>query len=82
MAKKNTENSSEAVAPGDNIRCRYCGQKNQVREDYVNNQAVCGRCRLPLSERAAQKVCRFEQARLRSPGGQQSARRSAGDSGH
>jgi Zn-dependent protease with chaperone function len=55
MAKKNTENSSEAVAPSNNIRCRYCGQKNQVREGYVNNQAVCGRCRLPLSDEPHKK---------------------------
>jgi Zn-dependent protease with chaperone function len=55
MAKKNTENSSEAVAPSKYIRCRYCGQKNQVRDGYVNNQAVCGRCRLPLSDEPHKK---------------------------
>lgn len=37
------------------VRCRYCGQKNQVREDYKNNQAVCGRCRLPLSNEPHKK---------------------------
>ena len=55
MAKKNTENSSEAIAPSNSIRCRYCGQKNQVREGYENNQAVCGRCRLPLSDEPHKK---------------------------
>jgi Zn-dependent protease with chaperone function len=55
MAKKNTENSSEAVEPSKYIRCRYCGQKNQVRDGYVNNQAVCGRCRLPLSDEPHKK---------------------------
>src|SRR5918911_3319531 len=32
---------------GDAIRCRYCGQLNQTRA--TGGQAVCGRCRLPLS---------------------------------
>src|SRR6476646_9362233 len=31
------------------VRCRYCGQKNAVKEDYKNDTAVCGRCKLPLS---------------------------------
>src|SRR5215208_1049290 len=30
------------------IRCRYCGQRNQVRTD--GSDARCGRCRLPLSD--------------------------------
>ena len=30
------------------IRCRYCGQRNQVRTDI--REARCGRCRLPLSD--------------------------------
>ena len=30
------------------IRCRYCGQRNQVRTD--TREARCGRCRLPLSD--------------------------------
>ena len=30
------------------IRCRYCGQRNQVRADA--REARCGRCRLPLSD--------------------------------
>jgi Zn-dependent protease with chaperone function len=46
MAKKD---SSAAIAEKYSVRCRYCGQKNSVREDYQNNQAVCGKCRLPLS---------------------------------
>ncbi|HEX8367963.1 MAG TPA: M48 family metalloprotease [Pyrinomonadaceae bacterium] len=55
MAKKNTENQGEAIQPSNNTRCRYCGQKNQVREGYQNNQAVCGRCRLPLSDEPHKK---------------------------
>lgn len=52
MSKKD----STAAAPEKySVRCRYCGQKNSVREDYVNNAAVCGRCRLPLSNEAHKK---------------------------
>ena len=31
------------------IRCRYCGQRNQVREEQ-EAEARCGRCRLLLSD--------------------------------
>jgi Zn-dependent protease with chaperone function len=52
MSKKD----STAAAPEKySVRCRYCGQKNSVREDYKNNTAVCGRCRLPLSNEAHKK---------------------------
>ena len=30
------------------IRCRYCGQRNQIRPE--TGEARCGRCRLPLSD--------------------------------
>jgi Zn-dependent protease with chaperone function len=43
------ENSTAAIAERYSVRCRYCGQKNSVKEDYKNGDAVCGRCRLPLS---------------------------------
>jgi Zn-dependent protease with chaperone function len=36
------------------IRCRYCGQRNQVREEE-NAEARCGRCRLLLSEEPHKK---------------------------
>jgi len=36
------ENNQESV------RCRYCGQRNQIRRD-ADGEAKCGRCRLPLS---------------------------------
>ena len=52
MPKKD---SSAAVAERYSVRCRYCGQKNSVREDYKNNEAVCGRCRLPLSNEPHKK---------------------------
>lgn len=36
---------------GETIRCRYCGQLNQVRGgNGPNGQARCGRCRLTLSD--------------------------------
>ena len=46
MAKKS---STAASAEKNYVRCRYCGQKNTVRDDYVNDEAKCGRCKLPLS---------------------------------
>jgi len=46
MAKKE---SSGAIAERYSVRCRYCGQKNSVKEDYKNGQANCGKCKLPLS---------------------------------
>ncbi len=52
MAKKD---SSAAVAEKYSVRCRYCGQKNSVKEDYTNGEAKCGRCRLPLSNEAHKK---------------------------
>lgn len=47
MAKKS---SSAASAEKNYVRCRYCGQKNTVRDDYVAGEAKCGRCKLPLSD--------------------------------
>ncbi len=52
MSKKD---STAAATERYSVRCRYCGQKNSVREDYKNNEAVCGRCRLPLSNEAHKK---------------------------
>jgi len=41
----------EAVVPN-SIRCRYCGQRNQVKTNGKagGGNAVCGKCRLPLSD--------------------------------
>ncbi len=47
--------SSAAIAEKNYIRCRYCGQKNTVRDDYVNDEAKCGRCKLPLSKEPHKK---------------------------
>ncbi len=52
MPKKD---STAAIAERYSVRCRYCGQKNAVKEDYKNDEAVCGRCRLPLSNAAHKK---------------------------
>ena len=37
------------------IRCRYCGQRNQVKDDKSGANAVCGKCRLPLSDKPHKK---------------------------
>ncbi len=58
MAKKKPESeepSSEAVTKALSVRCRYCGQKNAVKEDYVNRSANCGKCKLPLSNEPHKK---------------------------
>ncbi len=58
MAKKkpeSPESSSEAVVKSLSVRCRYCGQKNAVKSDYKNGDAVCGKCKLPLSNEPHKK---------------------------
>jgi Zn-dependent protease with chaperone function len=53
MAKKKDE--SEAITKGHFVRCRYCGQKNSVKADYKNDEANCGKCKLPLSNAGHKK---------------------------
>jgi Zn-dependent protease with chaperone function len=56
MPKKDSDNQSTAAAPEKySVRCRYCGQKNSVKEDYQNGQANCGKCKLPLSNEPHKK---------------------------
>ncbi len=57
MAKKNSESDNQSTAAVRSlfVRCRYCGQKNTVKEGYVNNQANCGKCKLPLSNEPHKK---------------------------
>ncbi len=57
MPRKKPESSDEssAVMKGHFVRCRYCGQKNSVKDDYQNNAANCGRCKLPLSNEPHKK---------------------------
>src|SRR5215203_296334 len=47
------------------IRCRYCGQRNQVRTD--GGDARCGRCRLPLSEEPHKKFARLDKEQYIHP---------------
>lgn len=54
MVKKKSDSSGE-LAKSHFVRCRYCGQKNNVRDDYKNNAANCGRCKLPLSNEPHKK---------------------------
>lgn len=54
MAKKGSS-STGAVAVSNYVRCRFCGQKNNVRDGFVNGQASCGRCKLPLSNEPHKK---------------------------
>jgi Zn-dependent protease with chaperone function len=50
MARKKAEDgSTEAITTSNFVRCRFCGQKNAVKTDYEKDKAVCGKCRLPLS---------------------------------
>jgi Zn-dependent protease with chaperone function len=57
MAKKKegAESGSNEGGKSHFVRCRYCGQKNAVKEDYQNNSANCGRCKLPLSNEPHKK---------------------------
>src|SRR6476661_6345889 len=57
MAKKNedSDGGSGAIKKSLSVRCRYCGQRNAVKEGYENNSAVCGKCKLPLSNEPHKK---------------------------
>ncbi len=57
MPKKNpgSDESSSDLIKSHYVRCRYCGQKNSVKEDYKNNAANCGKCKLPLSNEPHKK---------------------------
>src|SRR6195256_4778515 len=48
------EESSPLESTPRSIRCRYCGQRNQIR-DGEDGEARCGRCRLLLSEEPHKK---------------------------
>lgn len=53
MAKKNED--SDVPAKKHFIKCRYCGQRNGVKDGYVNGEANCGKCKLPLSNEPHKK---------------------------
>lgn len=48
---------SESIEPSKShsVKCRFCGQKNAVKSYYKNNDANCGRCKLPLSNEPHKK---------------------------
>ena len=54
MAKKENPKST-AVTKSLFVRCRYCSQKNSVKENYKNGAANCGKCKLPLSNEPHRK---------------------------
>lgn len=58
--KKPDSDEPSAMTPGNSVRCRYCGQKNAVKPDYVNDAANCGRCKLPLSNEPHKKFTSLE----------------------
>jgi Zn-dependent protease with chaperone function len=57
MARKKADGVGESAAVTKSlfVRCRYCGQKNAVKEGYKNNAANCGKCKLPLSNEPHKK---------------------------
>ncbi len=50
MASKKSTSASK----GKSLRCRFCAQNNSVREG-ARAKAVCGKCRLPLSDEPHKK---------------------------
>jgi Zn-dependent protease with chaperone function len=46
------------IVVSDFIRCRFCGQRNQVRQE--NGEPRCGRCRLPLSGEPHKKFANLD----------------------
>lgn len=53
------EESSALESTARSLRCRYCGQRNQVREGE-NGEARCGRCRLLLSAEPHKKFAALD----------------------
>src|SRR5688500_9577433 len=57
--------STNMAANENSIRCRYCGQRNQIRID--SSDARCGRCRLPLSDEPHKKFARLDKEQYIHP---------------
>lgn len=53
--KKGDSDEPAAIIKSFSVRCRYCGQKNAVKQGYRNNEANCGKCKLPLSNEPHKK---------------------------
>jgi Zn-dependent protease with chaperone function len=60
------EESSALDTTRRSIRCRYCGQRNQIREGE-DAEARCGRCRLLLSEEPHKKFAALNKDRYVHP---------------
>ena len=62
MPRKKPDPESSPSAPGksQSITCRFCGQKNNVKVDFKNNDANCGRCKLPLSNEPHKKFAELD----------------------
>ncbi len=52
---KNKDGNDEALMKSLSVRCRFCGQKNAVKDGYKNGTANCGKCKLPLSNEPHKK---------------------------
>src|SRR6185503_5676533 len=52
------ENEEVNIDPNSSIRCRYCGQRNQIKTE--GGDARCGRCRLPLSDEPHKKFANLD----------------------
>jgi Zn-dependent protease with chaperone function len=59
--------ASDQIIPDfpDSIRCRFCGQRNQIRAEQ--GEARCGRCRLPLSDVPHKKFTKLNKERYVHP---------------
>jgi Zn-dependent protease with chaperone function len=57
--------SDNELANRDFIRCRYCGQRNQIRNE--NGEARCGKCRLPLSDEPHKKFAHLNKEQYIHP---------------
>src|SRR5215218_10422602 len=55
MPRKSSGGESTDITKSHFVRCRYCGQRNSVKPDFENNSAVCGKCKLPLSNEPHKK---------------------------
>lgn len=53
--KPDPEKSSSDIIKSHSVTCRFCAQKNNVKADYKNGDANCGRCKLPLSNEPHKK---------------------------
>ena len=60
------EETSALDTTGRSTRCRYCGQRNQVR-DGEDVEARCGRCRLLLSEEPHKKFAALDKNKYVHP---------------